>query len=143
VSDMFLFVFISFDRVSNSQHHILCNIESEISFRVFRSSVSCPISSTFVLFSSPQCTIHPFLLPFLSDTLPKFTFTILWVMHDMILLFLLFSIAYILPSPLYCDWHSAHLFRSNIFRTVNTVLTWAFCVFTSYHVHVCTRRNYF
>ena len=43
---MFFFDFISFDRSFHSQHHILRNIESEISFRVFRSSVSWPILST-------------------------------------------------------------------------------------------------
>ncbi len=68
------------------------------------------------------CTVRntPLSALFFSDRLPKFVFTILWVTYDVILLFLLFSIAYILPFPSYCHWHSAHLFRSNIFRTVST-----------------------
>ena len=118
VSDIFLFDFISFDRSSHSQHHILRNIESEISFRVFRSSVSCPISST--LSFDLHCAQYTPFRSLFSDRLPKFVFTILWVTYDVILLFLLFSIAYILPFPSYCHWHSAHLFRSNLFRTVST-----------------------
>ena len=60
VSDMFLFGFISFDRSFNYQHHILRNIEIEISFIVFRSSVSCPISSTlsFYLHSAQNTSFH-------------------------------------------------------------------------------------
>ena len=72
---MFLFVSIPFHRSSHSQQHPLHNIESEISIRAFRSSVSCPISLALT-FHLHRAQYIPFRSRF-PDRLPKLIFTIL------------------------------------------------------------------
>ena len=115
---MFLFIFISFDRSSNFQHHIQRNIERELFlFKFFVILSVVRFHQRYLLICSTQNTYFCFLF---SDKLSKFIFTILWVTYDMILLFLLFSIVYIIPFSSHSHWHCAHLFHPSIFRTVDT-----------------------
>ena len=142
VSDMFLFIFIFFDGSSNSQHHILRNIESEFFLlQVFRSSVSCPISSSLYIDLS-QCTRHFFPAFFFLTSYPSFIFIILWVTYVRDTFFSFFR------SFTFFHFHRVVFDLVLIwstpvsFHAVDTVLSSCFYVSPNYHIHVCARRNY-
>lgn len=139
VSDFFSSLFLSTNSLVPSPSYLANYRQSVISFRVFYSSVFCPILINFI-YRSTQCATYFYLFFYFWEVFQN-SFLLFCRQHRSKNFFFFYPCSYTLAFPSTSYWCSADNFRFNFSCCWIWVLTLNFCVLTSCFVQVRACHN--